>query len=143
MNEWNQTRANVVWLVCLNWATFASRFLIYWLKLITYCIFKLINALLIYIFSYRFYYNYFFTKGSEKVHIYEEKQGIIADEKLSNILLHGHSRPRPSPPNLIVFVTVFLVNKSTPSISLRESSPGRSGSVAGKGRRAWNYVSWI
>ena len=70
------------------------------------------------------------------MHIYEEKQGIIADEKLSNILLHGHSRQRPSPPNLIVFVTVFLVNKSTPSISLRESSPGRSGSVAGKGRRA-------
>ena len=27
--------------------------------------------------------------------MYEEKQGIIGDEKLSNILLRGHSTPRP------------------------------------------------
>ena len=58
MNEWNQTRANLVWLVCLNWATFAARFLIYWLKIITYCTFKLADALLICSFSYNFYCNY-------------------------------------------------------------------------------------
>ena len=69
MNDWNQTRANLVWLICLNWATFAAHFLKYWLKIINYCTFKIIDALLICIFSYNFYRNYFFVKGSEKVHI--------------------------------------------------------------------------
>ena len=79
----------------------------YWLKIITYCIFKLIDALLICIFSYKFYYNYFLRKEAKKKHIYEEKQGIIGDEKLTNILLGGHSRLRPFSPNLHRFYYRF------------------------------------
>ena len=39
--------------------------------------------------------------------------------------------------------TIFLVNKGSPSISRRESSPGRSSRGAGKGRRAYNYAFGI
>ena len=101
-----------------------ARFLIYWLKIITYCFFKLIDALLICIFSYRFYYNYFFTKGSKKVHIYEEKQGISGDEKLSNILLRGHSRPRPSPNNLHCFYLLFWWIKALPRLACEKALRG-------------------
>ena len=47
------------------------------------------------------------------------------------------------PPTLTVFINAFLGNNSSPSISLRASSPGRSGGGAGKGSRAYNYVFGI
>ena len=53
-------------LVCLNWATFAARFLIYWLKRIPYCTFKLIDTLFICIFSYSFYGNYLLRKEANR-----------------------------------------------------------------------------
>ena len=52
--------------VCLNWATFAARFLIYWLKRIPYCTFKLIDTLMICIFSYSFYGNYLLGKEANR-----------------------------------------------------------------------------
>ena len=47
------------------------------------------------------------------------------------------------PPTLTVFTNAFLGNNSSPSISLRASSPGCSGAGAGKGGRAYNYVFGI
>ena len=140
MNEWNQTRANVVWLVCLNWATFAARLLIYWLKIITYCTFK---CLLICIFSYTFYCNYLLRK--------EAKRCISTKKTRDNwwcknsVISYYAATPHygPLPPTLIVFINTFVVDNSIPSICLQVSSPGRSGGRAGKRTRAYNYAFGI
>ena len=136
MNDWNQTRANVA-------ATFAARFLIHWLKIITYCAFILTDALLICIFSDNF---------AVIICCERKRRGAYSRRKTRDnwwcknsvisyytaILYWG-----PLPPTLTVFMNAFLENNSGPSISLRASSPGRSGGGAGKGSRAYNYVFGI
>ena len=129
MNDWNQTRANVA-------ATFAARFLIHWLKIITYCAFILTDALLICIFSDNF---------AVIICCERKRRGAYSRRKTRDnwwcknsvisyytaILYWG-----PLPPTLTVFMNAFLENNSGPSISLRASSAGRSGGGAGKGSRA-------
>ena len=57
-------------------------------------------------------------------------------DSLPNFLTHG----APLRALGISAINAFVVNNSSPSISLQVSSPGRSGRRAGKGSRAYNYV---